>query len=69
MIWICTEAVEHAVHHHLVDQLAFLEKRDPELHRLISEIQVEELSHLDHAKSSRGTQAFSRAACCHSLPS
>jgi ubiquinone biosynthesis monooxygenase Coq7 len=54
MIWICTEAVESAVHHHLEDQLAFLEGRDPELKALISSIQEEELSHLHEAQERRG---------------
>ena len=48
-IWICTAAVEAAVHRHLEDQLHFLSDRDPELHALILAIQVEELSHLHHA--------------------
>lgn len=50
-IWICTAAVEEAVHHHLDDQLRFLEARDPDLHALIASIRVEELSHLSHARS------------------
>jgi 3-demethoxyubiquinol 3-hydroxylase len=54
MIWICTEAVEEAVHHHLTDQLHFLISHDPELHRIIADIQLEEQGHLDHAKRSRG---------------
>jgi 3-demethoxyubiquinol 3-hydroxylase len=49
-IWICTAAVEAAVHRHLQDQLFFLAKRDLELHELILSIQVEELSHLNHAE-------------------
>ena len=53
MIWICTEAVEEAVHHHLKDQLVFLKKRDRKLYALISAIQFEELSHLENAKSSQ----------------
>lgn len=54
MVWICTEAVEAAVHDHLVDQLKFLRDRDPELHALISSIQTEELSHLHYAQAKRG---------------
>ncbi|WP_442581845.1 demethoxyubiquinone hydroxylase family protein [Mesorhizobium sp. ASY16-5R] len=50
MVWICTEAVESTVHHHLLDQLAFLQFRDPELHRLIGSIQEEELDHLRTAQ-------------------
>ncbi len=49
-IWICTAAVEAAVHRHLEDQLFFLSGRDLELHDLIKSIQVEELSHLHHAE-------------------
>ena len=49
-IWICTAAVEGAVHRHLEDQLHFLEARDADLHRLICAIQEEELSHLHHAE-------------------
>jgi 3-demethoxyubiquinol 3-hydroxylase len=49
-IWICTAAVEAAVHRHLEDQLFFLSGRDDELHDLIKSIQVEELSHLHHAE-------------------
>ncbi|WP_119270964.1 demethoxyubiquinone hydroxylase family protein [Taklimakanibacter deserti] len=54
MIWICTEAVESAVHRHLVDQLGYLEGRDAELKSLISSIQDEELSHLHEAQVRRG---------------
>ncbi len=49
-IWICTAAVEAAVHRHLEDQLFFLRHRDPILHSLILGIQDEELSHLNHAE-------------------
>lgn len=54
MIWICTEAVESAVHRHLDDQLAFLDGRDRELKALIASIQEEELSHLHEAQHRRG---------------
>jgi 3-demethoxyubiquinol 3-hydroxylase len=50
-IWICTSAVEATVHKHLEDQLTFLRGKDAELGALIGSIQVEELHHLDHAKS------------------
>jgi 3-demethoxyubiquinol 3-hydroxylase len=56
-VWICTEAVEDAVHHHLSDQLNFLNDRDPDLHTLIQSIQIEEQSHLDHARQSRGSES------------
>ncbi len=49
-IWICTAAVEAAVHRHLEDQLHFLRARDPMLHALILEIQKEELVHLNLAE-------------------
>ncbi len=54
MIWVCTEAVESAVHRHLEDQLAYLDVRDPDLKTLISSIQQEELSHLTQAQRRRG---------------
>ena len=54
MIWICTEAVESAVHRHLEDQLSYLDKRDPDLKTLIASIQSEELSHLHEAQARRG---------------
>jgi 3-demethoxyubiquinol 3-hydroxylase len=50
-IWVCTAAVEAAVHRHLDDQLAFLAGRDAELHDTIMSIREEELSHLHHAES------------------
>ncbi len=50
-IWICTAAVEEAVHRHLDDQLEFLEALDPDLHALIASIRTEELSHLHHAQT------------------
>jgi ubiquinone biosynthesis monooxygenase Coq7 len=49
-IWICTAAVEGAVHKHLDDQLFFLRDKDPELHALIDAIQAEELHHLNYAE-------------------
>lgn len=49
-IWICTAAVEGAVHRHLEDQLHFLDGRDAELRGLILSIQEQELSHLHHAE-------------------
>jgi ubiquinone biosynthesis monooxygenase Coq7 len=60
-IWICTAAVEAAVHRHLEDQLLFVRKRDPELHALILAIQDEELMHLHHAEEHVAVNAFSRA--------
>ena len=49
-IWICTAAVEAAVHHHLDDQLHFLDERDPDLSAIILSIREEELAHLHHAE-------------------
>jgi ubiquinone biosynthesis monooxygenase Coq7 len=49
-IWICTAAVEAAVHRHLDDQLHFLEDRDPALTAIILSIREEELAHLRHAE-------------------
>lgn len=54
-IWICTAAVEGAVHRHLDDQLFFLANRDAELYDVIAEIREEELSHLHHAESQIAT--------------
>jgi ubiquinone biosynthesis monooxygenase Coq7 len=50
-IWVCTAAVETAVHRHLDDQLHFLSDRDAELHAIILSIREEELSHLRHAEA------------------
>lgn len=49
-IWICTAAVEAAVHRHLEDQLLFLHDKASDLHQLISDIQLEEQEHLRYAK-------------------
>jgi len=49
-IWICTAAVEAAVHRHLDDQLYFVRERDPQLHVLIESIKGEELQHLRAAE-------------------
>jgi ubiquinone biosynthesis monooxygenase Coq7 len=50
-IWVCTAAVEAAVHRHLDDQLFFLAGRDAGLHRIIESIRVEEELHLHTAES------------------
>lgn len=50
-VWICTAAVEAAVHRHLDDQLGFLSSRDKELYDIILDIREEELSHLHHAEA------------------
>jgi 3-demethoxyubiquinol 3-hydroxylase len=49
-VWICTAAVEGAVHRHLDAQLDFLKDKDVALQDLILGIQAEELSHLNHAE-------------------
>ena len=49
-IWVCTAAVEAAVHRHLDDQLFFLANRDRDLHGIILAIREEELAHLHHAE-------------------
>jgi len=49
-IWICTAAIEAAVHRHLDDQLYFVRERDPQLHVLIESIKAEELQHLKAAE-------------------
>lgn len=56
-IWICTAAVESAVHRHLDDQLFYLRGRDAELYALIRAIQREELAHLNHAQERIATDA------------
>lgn len=58
MVWICTEAVESTVHHHLNDQLTFLQSRDPELHGLIASIQEEEMDHLKTAQDAQDSEGL-----------
>ncbi|QGZ35654.1 demethoxyubiquinone hydroxylase family protein [Stappia indica] len=60
-VWICTEAVESAVHRHLEDQLAFLADRDPQLHALIASIQQQELAHLREAESRQQGRGLAHA--------
>ncbi|MBO0695843.1 MAG: demethoxyubiquinone hydroxylase family protein [Verrucomicrobia bacterium] len=57
-IWICTAAVEAAVHRHLEDQLLFLRNRDSNLYSLIKAIQGEELMHLSHAEERITARTF-----------
>jgi len=57
-IWICTAAVEAAVHRHLDDQLHFLDGRDAELADIILSIREEELAHLHHAEQRIVTTSF-----------
>ncbi|MGL4238742.1 demethoxyubiquinone hydroxylase family protein [Tabrizicola sp.] len=53
LVWACTEAVEDTVHHHMSDQLAFLQTRDAELHQLIQSIRAEEEGHLNLARQEK----------------
>jgi 3-demethoxyubiquinol 3-hydroxylase len=57
-IWICTAAVEAAVHRHLDDQLHFLKGRDEELAGIILSIREEELAHLHHAEAHLGAASL-----------
>lgn len=50
-IMACTAAIESAVHIHLKEQIHYLSDKDPLLQKLIQDIQVEELQHLDFALS------------------
>jgi ubiquinone biosynthesis monooxygenase Coq7 len=60
-IWICTAAVESAVHRHLEDQVRFLRDRDESLRSLVLSIQGEEIAHLQHAQRRIATNvAWSR---------
>lgn len=61
MVWICTEAVESTVHHHLEDQLTFLTSRDPELYAIIASIQEQELAHLHEAEAKQIKQGLRHA--------
>lgn len=60
-IWICTSAVEHAVHRHMNDQLVFLQRRDPELRDIVAAIQRDELSHLATADAQAHSATIIRA--------
>lgn len=57
-ILACTEAVETTVHRHLDDQIRWAEHRDPEMHRVISEIRDEEGTHIDWAVGNRRGRGF-----------
>jgi ubiquinone biosynthesis monooxygenase Coq7 len=63
-VWVCTAAVEEAVHRHLDEQMHFLQSRDPALHGIIDSIREEELDHLTHAVdelAGKPQSAFERA--------
>lgn len=57
-IWICTAAVEAAVHLHLDDQVHFLNGRDEGLAGIILSIREEELAHLHHAEARIGATSL-----------
>lgn len=61
-ILACTEAVERTVHHHLDDQLRALADSDPEVSRAISDIQAEELGHLDYAERTAARRSLIASA-------
>jgi 3-demethoxyubiquinol 3-hydroxylase len=50
-IWICTDAVESTVLHHLEWQLAFLNKHDPEAHAAVLSIVADEESHQQYGQN------------------
>ncbi|OWJ63646.1 demethoxyubiquinone hydroxylase family protein [Inquilinus limosus] len=54
MVWICTAAVEAAVHRHLGDQLHFLAGKDDGVGAIIRDINVEEIDHLRMAEAQLG---------------
>ncbi|WP_413992776.1 demethoxyubiquinone hydroxylase family protein [Labrys okinawensis] len=61
-IWVCTAAVEAAVHRHLGDQLHFLAGRDESVKAIILDINEEELAHLHTAQSHLQTMNATQAA-------
>ena len=52
-IQVCTEAVERTVHRHLEDQVRWLAIRDPLIAEAITDIQTDELEHLQFAAARR----------------
>lgn len=61
-VYVCTAAVERTVHKHLVEQIAFLDRADPELAAAVRDILVEEDTHLAHAEAHHDTRSlFARA--------
>jgi len=53
-IWICTDAVETTVLHHLEWQLAFLDRHDPEAYAAVSSIVADEESHQQFGRNNSG---------------
>jgi 3-demethoxyubiquinol 3-hydroxylase len=66
-IWVCTAAVEAAVHRHLDDQLHFLAGRDGELHAVIQSIRKDELAHLHHAEAQLEAPTMVRRLQCQTI--
>ncbi len=50
-IMVCTEAVEDTVHHHMNDQINFLDGKDEALKTMIMDIRIEEVEHLAFAQA------------------
>ncbi|MFT3996105.1 MAG: demethoxyubiquinone hydroxylase family protein [Asticcacaulis sp.] len=59
-IMACTAAVEATVHRHLDEQIDYLTPRDRTLADLIADIRVQEIEHLDFARSHLRPTGFSR---------
>lgn len=57
-IMVCTAAVERTVHHHLEEQLAFLDGVDPELAAIVRDVQREEVMHLEAAEAGIGSNTL-----------
>jgi ubiquinone biosynthesis monooxygenase Coq7 len=57
-ILACTEAVEETVHRHLDDQIRWATNRDEGLRKIIEEVRVEELAHIQHATDHRTGAGF-----------
>tara|TARA_R110000868_G_scaffold102441_21_gene282116 strand:- start:2154 stop:2750 length:597 start_codon:yes stop_codon:yes gene_type:complete len=59
-IMACTAAIETAVHGHLLEQIEYLQFRDPDLATVIESVRVEEAEHLEQGL--HGYNADCRAA-------
>ena len=49
-VLVCTQAVEETVHRHLLEQISFLDRADPELADIVRDILKEEVDHLVYAR-------------------
>ncbi|MFN4297135.1 MAG: demethoxyubiquinone hydroxylase family protein [Brevundimonas sp.] len=49
-VLVCTQAVEETVHRHLLEQISFLDRADPELADVVRDILKEEVDHLVYAR-------------------